>query len=137
MNIKFGFVIQKPLDEVVSKFLNPDDQLKWRNNMTDFKQIEGVIHTKGSKNKLIFNQKELIQTIQDVDLPNTISYSYQKNNRLCKHSFIAHNDHVHHNVVVSYKVPWYKVPTMLLIKSELQAIIMKDLSKFKEYVEAN
>jgi hypothetical protein len=73
--------IDRPIDEVVSKFDNPDNLDKWMEGLQSMELISGEAGQPGAKSKMIFLHKnremELIETILVRNLPDEFTGTYE------------------------------------------------------------
>jgi uncharacterized membrane protein len=81
MKFTVSIEINKPIDEVVNKFDNPENMLKWMEGLTSFEHISGVPGEIGAKSKLVFEigkrKMELIETITNKNLPYEFFGTYE------------------------------------------------------------
>ena len=73
--------INKPIDEVVALFDNPDNMDKWMEGLQSFEPISGNPGQDGAKSKLRFKmgkrEIEMIETILVRNLPHEFSCTYE------------------------------------------------------------
>ncbi|NMM47938.1 SRPBCC family protein [Marinigracilibium pacificum] len=83
MKYRVERTINKPIDEVVSKFNNADNLKKWMDGLQTYEHISGTPGETGAKAKMSFKMKnremEMIETIIKNDLPSVFSASYEAN----------------------------------------------------------
>lgn len=74
-------VINKPINEVIALFDNPDNMSKWMEGLQSFEHISGAPGQPGAKSKLKFKmgnkEIEMIETIVVRDLPTEFSGTYE------------------------------------------------------------
>lgn len=75
--------INKPREEVVTLFDNPDNMKQWMEGLSSLELLSGTHGQAGSKSKLVFlNGKRkisMLETIIENNLPDSISSSYELN----------------------------------------------------------
>jgi len=73
--------INKPIDEVITLFNDPDNMDKWMEGLQSFEHISGVPGEVGAKSKLKFKmgkrEIEMIETITVSNLPEEFSGIYE------------------------------------------------------------
>lgn len=73
-------VINKPVDEVVRLFDNPDNLYLWMDGLQSFELLSGEAGKPGARSKLVFlmgkRRMEMIETITVRDLPKEFSGTY-------------------------------------------------------------
>jgi carbon monoxide dehydrogenase subunit G len=90
--------INKPIDQVIALFDNPDNLVKWMTGLKSFEHISGVPGQPGAKSKLIFgignSEIEMIETITVRNLPLEFSGTYESRGILTiqKNSFVKLSD---------------------------------------------
>lgn len=81
MYYTYQITINKPVDEVVRLFDNPDNLYKWMSGLQSFELISGTAGEPGAKSKLVFlngkRRMEMIETITVRDLPAEFSGTYE------------------------------------------------------------
>lgn len=72
--------INKPIEEVVAKFDNPDNMSQWMEGLQSFEHLSGTPGQPGAKSKLKFKmgnrEIEMIETISVRNLPDEFSGTY-------------------------------------------------------------
>ena len=82
-NMKFSVSIEidKPRDEVIRLFDDPDNLLKWMEGLQSFEHLDGVPGQVGARSRLRFKsgkrEFEMIETITERDLPRTFTGTYE------------------------------------------------------------
>lgn len=73
--------INKPINEVITLFDNPDNMNKWMEGLQSFEHISGTPGQPGAKSKLKFKmgnrQIEMVETITVRNLPDEFSGTYE------------------------------------------------------------
>ncbi|MBR9860317.1 SRPBCC family protein [bacterium] len=73
-------ILNKPLEEVIEKFTDPDGLKHWMEGLQSTEQLEGEPGTEGAKMKMHFKtgkrEIEMVETILINDLPNQFKSSY-------------------------------------------------------------
>ena len=84
MEYKTDIIIEKPIDEVMELFKNPDNLKHWQSGLQSTKLLKGKSGEKGAKRKLKINiegrQVTMIETITKCDLPHHWHARYTSNN---------------------------------------------------------
>ncbi|HNV99117.1 MAG TPA: SRPBCC family protein [Chitinophagales bacterium] len=73
-------IIDRPVDEVVRLFDNPNNLYEWMNGLQSFELISGTAGQPGAKSKLVYQMGkrriEMIETITERNLPSVFSGTY-------------------------------------------------------------
>lgn len=74
-------IINKPVDDVVRLFDNPENLSRWMEGLQSFEHISGVAGQPGAKSKLIFKMGkrnvDMIETVITRNLPDEFTGSYE------------------------------------------------------------
>lgn len=83
MKYRIEIEINKPLNEVIDLFDNPDNMDKWMEGLQSFEHLSGEPGQPGAKSRLKFKmgkrEVEMIETITVRDLPHEFSGTYEAN----------------------------------------------------------
>lgn len=81
MKYTVDIVINKPIDEVIALFDNPENMSKWMEGLQSFEHLSGTPGEPGAKSKLVFNtggrRMEMIETVTVRNLPHEFSGTYE------------------------------------------------------------
>ncbi len=81
MKYTVDIIIEKPIDQVVALFDDPDNLAKWQPGFVSAEHIEGEYGVPGSKYKLKYKMGkrdiEMIETLTVRDLPREMSGTYE------------------------------------------------------------
>ena len=81
MKYKLDIIINKPVDEVIKLFDNPDNLKKWQPELVSFEHISGEEGQPGAKSKLVYlmgkRECEMIETIETRQLPEDFTATYE------------------------------------------------------------
>ncbi|HSI88053.1 MAG TPA: SRPBCC family protein [Pyrinomonadaceae bacterium] len=81
MKFSVSIEIDKPIDEVIRLFDDPDNLVKWMEGLQSFEHLEGIPGEVGAKSKLRFKSGkrdfEMIETITERDLPRSFTGTYE------------------------------------------------------------
>ncbi|MGB7786229.1 MAG: SRPBCC family protein [Salinimicrobium sp.] len=73
--------INRPIDEVVALFKNPENLYKWMDGLQSYQQLSGVPGQPGAKSKLEFKmgkrEIEMVEIIKVNDLPEEFTATYE------------------------------------------------------------
>lgn len=73
--------VNKPIDEVIELFDNPDNLGKWMEGLQSFEHISGTPGQVGAKSRLVFKmgkrEIEMIETVTVRNLPDEFSGTYE------------------------------------------------------------
>ncbi len=76
-------IVEKPIDEVMALFKNPDNLMHWQRGLKSTKLLKGVSGEAGAKRKLEINLEgrdiTMIETITKCDLPHNWHARYTSN----------------------------------------------------------
>lgn len=74
-------IVNKPIEEVVAKFDNPEYMKEWMEGLVSFETFEGITGQVGAKSKLLFKMGNkdmvMIETIVERNLPMEFSGTYE------------------------------------------------------------
>lgn len=90
--------INKPIDEVVALFDNPENMKQWMEGLQSFETFEGISGKPGAKSKLVFQmgkrRMEMIETILTRNLPEEFSGTYEMNGvlNIIRNKFVKLSD---------------------------------------------
>lgn len=80
MKFNLEIIIEKPIDEVIEKFSDPDNLPKWQPGLISIEHMEGTPGEVGAKQRMNYlmgkRKVELIETIKVNDLPREFSATY-------------------------------------------------------------
>jgi hypothetical protein len=80
MKYSVEVIIEKPIDEVIEKFSDPNNLSKWQPGLQSTKQLEGKPGAVGAKQQMNYlmgkRKVEMIETITVNDLPREFSAIY-------------------------------------------------------------
>ena len=81
MNYTLSNTINKPLEEVVAKFKDPEGVKHWMEGLQKIERVSGNPHEVGAKSNFYFLHKnkemKIAETILEQNLPNQIKFGYQ------------------------------------------------------------
>jgi len=90
MEYKVELVVNNSKDVVSNNYLNKENMFKWMSNLTDIKSLNGSLFEENSSGLLIFDNMEMMVSVNRLDLPNLIVTTYQLGkviNRTINHFF--------------------------------------------------
>src|SRR5690606_29040652 len=80
MKFSVSIEIDKPLDDVIRLFDDPDNLYKWMEGLESFEHLDGVPGQIGARSRLRFKmgkrEFEMIETITERDLPRSFEGTY-------------------------------------------------------------
>ncbi len=80
MKFSVSIEIDKPLDDVIRLFDDPDNLYKWMEGLESFEHLDGVPGQVGARSRLRFKmgkrEFEMIETITERDLPRSFEGTY-------------------------------------------------------------
>ena len=84
MRYTIDITIEKPIDEVINLFDNPDNMKHWQPDLVNYEHLSGEPGQPGSKAKLTYRSGkrtfDMIETILERNLPTIFSGTYEVNN---------------------------------------------------------
>lgn len=102
MKYELDTIINKPVDEVVALFDNPDNLKEWQPELVSFEHLSGEEGQPGAKSKLVYlmgkRKCEMIETIETRNLPQEFTGTYETNgvfNRVENHFKAVGSDQTH------------------------------------------
>lgn len=110
MKYKVEVEIDRPVDEVVNLFDNPDNYEKWMEGLQSYEHLSGEPGQPGAKTKMKFKigkrEIEMVETIVSRNLPSEYTVNYDAKNV--------------HNVVINRFIPVENNRTKYLTENEFQ-----------------
>jgi len=142
MKYKCEIEINKPIDQVVALFDNPDNMDQWMEGLQSFEHLSGKQGQPGAKSKLKFKmgkrEIEMIETINTRNLPDEFTGTYEAKAVIN----IVHNkfDKLSENKTKyiteqEFKFSGYMRIIALLMPSAFKKQSNKYLLNFKNFVE--
>jgi uncharacterized membrane protein len=134
--------INKPLEEVIAHFRDPDCLPKWMEGLQKIEPVSGTPGQAGAKSELHFlhKGKEMIlqETILEENLPDQIKFSYVS--PMGYNEVEMQFERLSDNSVKQYNTSYFELKGMMKIMGPLMKGMFKKQSKkyldaFKEYVE--
>lgn len=81
MKYSVSIDIERPLDEVIALFDNPENMKHWMEDLLSFEPLSGIPGEPGAKSRLVFQmgkrKMEMIESILVRDLPREFSGAYE------------------------------------------------------------
>ena len=81
MKYTLDIIINKPIDEVIALFDNPDNLKKWQPELVSFESISGEAGQPGAQSKLVYlmgkRKCEMVETIETRNLPDEFTGTYE------------------------------------------------------------
>lgn len=134
--------INKPLEEVIAHFRDPDCLPKWMEGLQKIEPVSGTPGQVGAKSELHFlhKGKEMIlqETILEENLPDQIKFSYVS--PMGYNEVEMQFERLSDNSVKQYNTSYFELKGMMKIMGPLMKGMFKKQSKkyldaFKQYVE--
>lgn len=135
--------INKPLEQVIELFDNPDNLSKWMEGLQSFEHISGTPGEVGAKSKLVFKMgkrnMEMIETITVKNLPDEFSGTYEVNGifNIVKNKFVKLSDtktkHITENEFI---LKGFMRIFAFLMPGAFKKQSMKYLIAFKQFAES-
>lgn len=145
MEYRQDIVINKPLDEVVKLFDNPDNLKKWQPSLTVFEPLEGEPGSKGATTKIVFRMGkkdcEMVETILERDLPRVFSATYDTKgvyNRVDNYFTAVGDGQTQWTTENEFQFTSLGMKLMgLLMKKAFPKQTMKNMQQFKAFAESS
>lgn len=142
MKYKQEIEIDKPIDQVIALFDNPDNMSKWMEGLQSFEPISGTPGQPGAKSKLKFKmgnrEIEMIETITVRNLPDEFSGSYEAKGvfNIVKNKFIKiSNNKTKYISECKFQFTGFMKIIAFLMPNSFKKQSMKYLVDFKEFAE--
>ena len=142
MNYTISNIINKPLDEVIEKFKDPEGAKHWMEGLQQIRHISGTQGEIGAKSDIYFlhKNKEMIisETILEQTLPHQIKFSYRSSMGYNEVEMIF--EKISDNSVKQINNSYFELTGFIqiigfLMKSMFKKQSLVYLNGFKEYVE--
>lgn len=135
--------INKPIDQVIALFDNPDNLDKWMSELESFEHISGTSGEVGAKSKLIFNmgkkKMEMIETITVKNLPDEFTGIYEVKDiiNIVKNKFVKLSDTKTKYITENeFQMKGFMKVMAFLFPSLFKKQSIKYATAFKEFVES-
>jgi hypothetical protein len=143
MRYTLSNTINKPLDEVIAKFREPDGALKWMEGLKRIEPVSGTPGEVGAKTDFYFMHKnkemKISETILEQGLPNQIKFAYRSpmGYNEVEMRFEKLSDHSVKQISNSYfELKGFMKVMGFLMKGFFKKQSMKYMNGFKAYAEA-
>lgn len=136
--------INRPIDEVIKLFNNPDNLKEWQDGFQSFEHLEGTPGTPGAKSRLLYKQgkreMELIETLKVYNLPEEMSaiYTHKHMENQMTNRFTALDDNrTRYDAYIDYvKLNGFMLKVIaFLMPGMFQKQTQKWLNQFKDFAE--
>ncbi len=142
MRYTLSNTINKPLEEVIEKFKDPDGVKHWMEGLQRIEHISGTPGEVGAKSDFYFLHKKkemkISETILEQNLPRQIKFAYQSpmGNNEVEMVFEKLNDHSVKQINNSYfELKGFMKVMGFLMKGMFKKQSLKFMIAFKDYVE--
>ena len=142
MRYTLSNTINKPLEEVVEKFKDPDGVKHWMEGLQRIEHISGTPGEVGAKSDFYFLHKKkemkISETILEQNLPRQIKFAYQSpmGNNEVEMVFEKLTDHSVKQINNSYfELKGFMKIMGFLMKGMFKKQSLKFMTAFKDYVE--
>lgn len=143
MDYKLDIIINKPLEEVVALFDNPDNLKKWQPELVSFQHIKGEEGQEGSQSKIVYlmGKREcvMIETVLERNLPELFSATYETDgvfNQVDNHFKAVGADQTHWTTRNEFKFTSISMKLMgFFMKKAFPKQSMKYMQQFKDFAE--
>jgi len=135
--------IERPRDQVVALFDNPDNLKHWQDGLISYEQLSSTPHQPGAKMKLIYKmgkrEIEMVETLVKYNLPEELVGTYEADS---VHNYLRNTFEVAPNGTTNYTC--YTEFKMKALMMRLMAFLMpgafkkqtlKFMMQFKGFVE--
>ncbi len=136
--------INKPIDNVIELFDNPDNMDKWMDGLQSFEPISGTPGQPGAKSKLKFKmgkrEIEMIETITVRNLPDEFSGIYEAKGvfNVVKNKFIKLSENKTQYISEQeFQFKGFMKVIGFLMPGAFKKQSMKYLQAFKRFAESN
>ncbi len=134
--------IDKPIDQVIALFDNPDNMSKWMDELLSFESIRGTLGQSDAKSKLKFKMGKreigMIETVTVRNLPDEYSGTYEAKGvfNIVKNKFVKISDNKTKYIVESeFQFTGYMKFVAFFMPNIFKKQSMKYLVGFKEFAE--
>lgn len=135
-------VIDRPVEEVIALFDNPDNMEKWQPGFISFEHMSGEPGQPGAKSRLVYKmgnrEIEMIETILTRNLPEEFSGTYDAGNvyNIVKNSFVpTDGGKTTWKVYQEFKFSGFMRIIGWLMPGSFKKQSMEHMGLFKEFAE--
>ncbi|NNE27423.1 MAG: SRPBCC family protein [Saprospiraceae bacterium] len=145
MKFKCSVIINKPLDEVVALFKDPDNLKHWQDGFQSYEPLSGAPGEPGSKSAFVYqqgkNRIELEETIEVNDLPDEFTADYvhtHMSNKMTNHfESLPGGQTLYEAYIDYYKLNGWMIKLMVkLFPGMFKKQTQKWLDQFKKFAES-
>lgn len=137
-------IINKPVEEVVELFDNPDNLGKWMEGLQSFEHVSGIPGQPGAKSKLRFRmgkrELQMMETITVRNLPDEFSGVYEAKgvHNVVKNRFVRMPDNTTKHISENeFQFKGFMKIVAMLMPGAFKKQSMKYLQDFKRFAENN
>ncbi len=141
MKYSVSVKINKPLEEVVSSFTNPEEYLLWMKGLVSYDIINESTVLKGRVLRLNFTSQNgrpstMVEEVIDNSL-NEVVTSYDAGNvyNRCINKFSSEGEETIYQIVTVFKFGFIRNLYMWLFKGAFKQHTLKGIREFKSYME--
>lgn len=133
--------IEKPRDEVLELFDNPDNLYKWQKNLRKYEIIEGEPHVDGVKSRFTYDENGktvvMIETIEKFNYPDEMIAIYEADNmwNRCINTLIDQENHTIWRLDSEFQGKGFMKLLCIVGKRMFVKQTMKDMNNFKAFAE--
>lgn len=142
MKYKQEIEIDKPIDQVIALFDNPENMNKWMDGLLSFESVFGTLRQPDAKSKHKFKmgepEIEMSETVTVRNLPDEFSGTYETKGvfNIVKNKFVKISDDKTKYIVESeFQFTGFMKFAAFLMPNTFKKRSMKYLVDFKEFVE--
>ena len=142
MNYTQEIKIDRPIDEVVALFDNPDNLYKWMEGLQSYEHLSGVPGQPGAKAKLEFKmgkrEIKMIETITQNNLPEIFSATYEAKGvfNIIRNKFVElPGDHTKYITENEFRFKGFMKIIGLLMPGAFKKQSWKYMLAFKKFAE--
>jgi hypothetical protein len=145
-NMKYSstIIIDRPIDQVVALFDNPDNLSKWMEGLLSFEHLEGDPGQPGARSRLRFRmgkrELEMIETVKERNLPHRFSGTYEAKgvlNEITNRFERIDDTHTRYSTDNTFHFTGMMRLFAPLMKGVFKKQSMKYLVAFKNFAERN
>lgn len=144
MKYTLDIEINKPIQEVIALFDNPDNLSKWMEGLQSFEHLSGTPGEVGAKSKLLFKmgkrEIEMIETITVRNLPEEFSGTYDAKgvHNIVKNKFSElPGERTKYTTEQEFQFKGFMKLIGMMLPGAFKKQSMKYLVDFKNFVEKN
>ncbi|MCA9893748.1 MAG: SRPBCC family protein [Anaerolineae bacterium] len=143
MRYSCEITIDRPRDEVIALFEDPENMKHWQPTLKSFEPISGQPGKVGSKSRLVYdmNGRDMVmtETITQQNFPESFSAVYDADNvhNVMDNHFYAEDDKTRWVATSEFRFSgWMRLMALIMREGSFKKESMENMQRFKSFAES-